>query len=100
MWWPVVLIIWIACCALCYAIMRSKGYPNERCLKHGVGGFFLGIVWLIVVLLYSPYNKQEVAKQETRNAIEELGRLVRLREQGEITDGEFISKRAELLEKI
>ena len=100
MWWPVVLILWIACSALCYAIMRSKGYPNERCLKHGVGGFFLGIVWLIVVLLYSPYNKQEVAKQETRNAIEELGRLVRLREQVEITDGEFISKRAELLEKI
>ena len=100
MWWPVVLVLWIACSALCYAIMRSKGYPIERCLKHGVGGFFLGIVWLIVVLLYSPYNKQEVAKQETRNAIEELGRLVRLREQGEITDGEFISKRAELLDKI
>lgn len=100
MWWPIVLILWIACSVLCYAIMKSKGYPNERCLKHGVGGFFLGIAWLIVVLLYSPYNKQEVAKQETRNAIEELGRLVRLREQGEITDGEFISKRAELLEKI
>ena len=100
MWWPIVLILWIACSVLCYAIMKSKGYPNERCLKHGVGGFFLGFIWLIVVLLYSPANKQEVAKQETRNAIEELGRLARLKEQGEITDAEFVSKRAELLEQI
>ena len=100
MWWPIVLILWIACSVLCYAIMKSKGYPNERCLTHGVGGFFLGFIWLIVVLLHSPYNKQEVAKQETRSAVEELGRFVRLKDQGEITDEEFIAKRAELLEQI
>ena len=30
--------------------MKSKGYPKDTCINHGIGGFFLGVIWLIVDL--------------------------------------------------
>lgn len=37
----VFIILWLLCSVICYQIMKSKGYPNDTCLKHGIGGFFL-----------------------------------------------------------
>ena len=49
-WGILCLILWLLCSVICYAIMKSKGYPNDVCLKNGIGGVFLGLIWVVVVL--------------------------------------------------
>lgn len=51
-----VLLLWISCSVFCYFIMKSKGYPNDKCWAHCIGGFLLGVIWLIVVLCKKPYG--------------------------------------------
>lgn len=38
----VFIILWLLCSVICYQIMKSKGYPNDTCLKHGIGGVSAG----------------------------------------------------------
>ena len=52
----VFIILWLLCSVICYQIMKSKGYPNDTCLKHGIGGFFLGLIWVIVDLCKGNYG--------------------------------------------
>ena len=52
-----VLILWLLCGGVCYFIMKSKGYPNNACLAHGVGGALGGFIWIIVVLLKKNYSE-------------------------------------------
>ena len=52
----VVLLLWISCSVFCYFIMRSKGYPNDKCWADCIGGFLMGVIWLIVVLCKKPYS--------------------------------------------
>ena len=33
----------------CYKIVQGKGYPEETCFYNAIGGFFLTLIWLIVV---------------------------------------------------
>ena len=54
----VLIILWLLCSVICYQIMKSKGYPNDTCLKHGIGGFFLGLIWVIVDLCKESYAAQ------------------------------------------
>ena len=56
----VFIILWLLCSVICYQIMKSKGYPNDTCLKHGIGGFFLGLIWVIVDLCKESYAAQQV----------------------------------------
>lgn len=105
MWWPIVLILWIACSVLCYAIMKSKGYPNEKCLAHGVGGFFLGFIWIIVVLCKKPfhdfsYHNSNNLSSNSESYLTQIQKLAELKEQGIITEEEFEEKKHALLNKI
>ena len=34
----------------CYKIVQGKGYPEETCFYNAIGGFFLNLIWLIVVI--------------------------------------------------
>lgn len=74
----VLIILWLLCSVICYQIMKSKGYPNDTCLKHGIGGFFLGLIWVIVDLCKESYAAQQVqvAQQPVLNApVEQMVRL-------------------------
>lgn len=99
-----ILLTWMACGVICYGIMKSKGYPNNKCLLHGVGGFIGGFIWLIVCLVKKPYGGTEKMLEpmgaSNNNAVEQLGRLAQLRDSGAITETEFEAKKEELLKKI
>ena len=109
------LILWLLCSVVCYFIMKSKGYPNNTCLKHGIGGFFLGLIWVIVVLCKRDYAQQPVSAQPVIPSnvsqnhttddsqmlwMEQLGKLSELKDAGIITEEEFAQKKAEILKKI
>lgn len=99
------LILWLLCGVICYFIMKSKGYPNNECLGNGIGGFVGGFIWLIVCLVRKPYNEARELPQlkenpNSDNAVEQLGKLARLRDSGVITESEFAEKKKELLRKI
>lgn len=96
----ILLILWLLCGVLCYFIMQSKGYPNQTCLNNSIGGFLLGFFWLFAVLTKKPYDIQSVKKQESKSAIEQLGELSKLREQGAISEIEYESQKRDLLTKI
>ena len=113
----VFIILWLLCSVICYQIMKSKGYPNDTCLKHGIGGFFLGLIWVIVDLCKESYAAQQVqvAQQPVLNApvesngaatdnsmslLEQLGKLAELKDNGVLTEAEFEAKKAEMLKKI
>lgn len=32
----------------CRSIVKGKGYPDETCFHNAIGGFFLGMIWVIV----------------------------------------------------
>ena len=34
----------------CYKIVQGKGYSEEACFYNAIGGFFLTLIWLIVVV--------------------------------------------------
>ena len=91
----ILVIIWLLCGVLCYFIMKSKGYDNNICLTHGVGGVLLGFIWLIVVLLKKENGKAEDKRMEGLELIE---RLAELKERGIISEEEYISQKAELLD--
>lgn len=91
----IVLIFWLLCGVVCYFIMKSKGYPNDACLMHGVGGTLLGVIWLIVVLCKK--NCDEVTPSSQVSDMELLGKLMDLKERGAITEAEFEEKKREIL---
>lgn len=43
------LIIAIIFAFACYRTVQTKGYPEETCFHNAIGGFFLGIIWMLVV---------------------------------------------------
>lgn len=43
------LIIGIIFAFACYRTVQTKGYPEETCFHNAIGGFFLGIIWMLVV---------------------------------------------------
>ena len=88
----VVLILWLLCGVLCYFIMKSKGYPNNTCLKHGIGGFLLGFIWLIVVLV-----KKDYSGNDRLTNIEILEKLAVLRSNGAISEEEYKTQKDQLL---
>jgi len=72
------------------SIARKKGY------SHGfVWGFFLGVIGLLVNVFRPDRNAQT-----SSGNLDTLERIVKLHEQGALTDEEFSKKKAELLEKI
>jgi len=110
----IILLLWMACGVVCYFIVKSKGYPNDSCLKHGVLGFFLGFIWIIVVLTKkeNPDQIGDVHRQppdapqgysapqsNSTSAIEELRRLFELKQSGAITEAEYERKKQELLRR-
>jgi len=112
----VFIILWLLCSVICYQIMKSKGYPNDTCLKHGIGGFFLGLIWVIVDLCKGNYGTQQVQVMQpvlntpveasgattdsTMSLLEQLGKLAELKDNGVLTEAEFEAKKAEMLKKI
>ena len=90
----VVLILWLLCGVLCYFIMKSKGYPNNTCLKHGIGGFLLGFIWLIVVLVKKDYRR---SGNDRLTNIEILEKLAILRSNGAISEEEYEIQKDQLL---
>lgn len=113
----VFVILWLLCSVICYQIMKSKGYPNDTCLKHGIGGFFLGLIWVIVDLCKGSYVVQQTqivqqpvmsvpakasnpAMDASMLQLEQLGKLAELRDNGVLTDSEFEAKKSEILKKI
>ena len=99
------LILWLLCGVICYFIMKSKGYPNDACLMHGVGGILLGFIWLIICLAKRNYNEQNQLLQPREktsydDAVEQLGRLAELHASGALTEEEFSEKKQKLLRKI
>lgn len=91
----IVLIFWLLCGVVCYFIMKSKGYPNNTCLAHGVGGALLGVIWIIVVLCKK--NCDETTSSSQVSDMELLGKLMDLKERGAITEAEFEEKKREIL---
>ena len=45
--------------------MKSKGYPKDTCINHGIGGFFLGVIWLIVDLFMCSYAMTQVVQNQS-----------------------------------
>ena len=116
-WGVLCLILWLLCSVICYAIMKSKGYPNDVCLKNGIGGFFLGLIWVVVVLCKGQcptpanYNSNEQKSQPSLassdvtdakplNVMEQIAKLAELKSTGAITEAEFTEKKANLLKKL
>lgn len=110
----ILLILWMACGVVCYFIVKSKGYPNESCLKHGVLGFFFGFIWIIVVLIKkenpyttdynlptasTPFYRSSELPDNSMSPMEELGKLFELKRSGAITEAEYEVKKQELLRK-
>lgn len=97
------LILWLACGVVCYFIMKSKGYPNDSCLLHGVGGFLLGFIWLIVDICKEPCQQ---GVSSTMNAsiasspYDDLEKLAKLHTDGVLTDEEFSKMKSDCLAKI
>ena len=83
------LILWLMCGVLCYFIAKSKGYPDSECFGNAVGGFLGGIIWLIVVMLKKPFDKQAEMEGKSLSAIESLGRLSDMRQRGIISEEEY-----------
>ena len=109
----VCLILWLLCSVLCYQIMKGKGYPNDVCLKHGIGGFFLGFIWLIVVLCKSNFAPAQDASglqasgqmpngstYSGQNTADELRKYKELLDDGVITEAEFQAKKEQLLKSM
>lgn len=98
----ILVIIWLLCGVLCYFIMKSKGYDNNTCLTHGVGGVLLGFIWLIVVLCKKENTVKNVPIKKIKEplsdleAVELLERLANLKERGVITETEYSRKKAEI----
>ena len=44
------IIIGLIFAFACYKIVQGKGYPEETCFYNAIGGFFLTLIWLIVVV--------------------------------------------------
>lgn len=88
----VLILLWLACGVICYFIMKSKGYSNDACLLHGVGGFFLGFIWLIVDLCKKP-NEQGTASPSNvhaaSNLYNDLEKLSKLHVDGVLSNEEF-----------
>ena len=97
------LILWLACGVICYFIMKSKGYPNDACLLHGVGGFLLGFIWLIVDICKKP-DSQEMSSSANMSTLsspyDDLEKLAKLHTDGVLTDDEFAKLKADCLAKI
>lgn len=83
----------------CYLIMKNKGYPSDNCLAHGLGGAFLGIIWLIVVLCKKNCNETSSTTSQLSD-MELLSKLMDLKERGAITDAEYEEKKRELLSNV
>ena len=88
------IILWLLCSIICYQILKSKGYPNDTCLNNGIIGFFLGIIWVVVVLCKSNYetSSQDVTK--------EIMRYKELLNVGIISEEEYQAKKAQLMKLI
>lgn len=108
----VCFILWLLCGVVCYLIMKSKGYPNDVCLIHGIGGLFLGFIWLIVVLCKSNFvptqgtSGLQISGQTLngagstslgQNTADELRKYKELLDDGVITEAEFQAKKEQLL---
>ena len=96
----VCLILWLLCSVLCYQIMKSKGYPNDTCISHGIGGFFLGFIWLIVVLCKSNFVPSQGDANLSiggQSVADELRKYKELLDDGVITETEFHAKKEQLL---
>lgn len=99
----IVLILWLACGVICYFVMKSKEYPNDACLLHGVIGFLLGFIWLIVVICKKPYQQGTAAAtnlQAATNPYDDLEKLSKLHTDGILNDEEFAKLKADCLAKI
>jgi len=102
----VLLILWLSCGVLCYFIMKSKGYPNNTCLNHGIGGALLGIIWIVVVLCkgqcdaYGDGGQNTYTAKNKLTALEQLGRFCKQKEDGTISETEYETKKTELLKQI
>ncbi len=98
----ILVIIWLLCGVLCYFIMKSKGYDNNTCLTHGVGGVLLGFIWLIVVLCKKDNNNVTTSTSDNGQnkvlsnleSVELLERLANLKERGVITEAEYRQKKS------
>ena len=44
------IIIGLIFAFVCYKIVQGKGYSEETCFYNAIGGFFLTLIWLIVVV--------------------------------------------------
>lgn len=91
-------IFWLLCGVVCYFIMKSKGYPNNTCLAHGVGGALLGVFWIIFVLVKKNYD--EVTSSSQLSDMELLSKMMDLKERGAITESEFEEKKREILNSV
>ena len=94
----VCLFLWTLCSLLCYQIMKSKGYPKETCINHGIGGFFLGVIWLIVDLFMCSYAMTQVVQNQS--GPDELKKYKELLDDGVITESEFLEKKEHLLKSL
>ena len=94
----ILLIFWLLCGVVCYFIMKSKGYPNNTCLAHGVGGALLSIIWIIVVLCKK--NCSEISSSSQLSDMELLNKMMDLKERGAITEAEFEDKKREILSSV
>lgn len=88
------LILWLSCGVINYFVIRSKGYPNSVCLTYGVCGFLFGFIGLIFALCKESFVNDPMV------TIEELGKMVQMKEQGTLPEAEFEVKKAELLRRI
>lgn len=94
----ILFIFWLLCGVVCYFIMKSKGYPNNTCLAHGVGGALLGVFWIIFVLVKKNYD--EVTSSSQLSDMELLSKMMDLKERGAITESEFEEKKREILNSV
>ena len=78
--------------------MKSKGYPKDTCINHGIGGFFLGVIWLIVDLFMCSYAMTQVVQNQS--GADELKKYKELLDDGVITESEFLGKREQLLKSL
>ena len=77
--------------------LRMKRFCSQS-INHGIGGFFLGVIWLIVDLFMCSYAMTQVVQNQS--GADELKKYKELLDDGVITESEFLEKKEQLLKSL
>lgn len=59
---PVLVVLPFLIAFLCYKLMQRKGYSKDSCLWNAIGGYFLGLIWVIVCLFRKDLSVPDPSK--------------------------------------